>query len=52
MIDMPDRPRDPFTCVRCGMTIHDERRYVFCSQECQDLDVPDQPGIGGVRVPR
>lgn len=49
MLDTPDRPREPFTCVRCGMTIHNERRYIYCSDACQDADVPTEPGRGGVR---
>lgn len=49
MIDLPERPREPFACVRCGMTIHSEQRYVYCSDACRDADVPTEPVCGGVR---
>ncbi len=45
MLDLdPQRPAqrrgDPFPCVRCGGPILAVARYVYCSQECQDADVP------------
>ena len=52
MIDLPDQPepeRNPFVCIRCGLTIHNEQRYVYCSDICQQADVPTEPGRGGVR---
>lgn len=48
MIDMPEREREPWNCMRCGLPIPSPR-YVYCSEECQDADVPIEPGRGGVR---
>lgn len=51
MIDMPDRPEDgsePRPCIRCGQPIPDGDWYIYCSENCRALDVPDKPGIGGV----
>lgn len=51
MIDMPDRPntpREPCLCIYCGKPIHDGDWYIYCSTECRDADVPNEPGRGGV----
>lgn len=52
-LSLPPRPAwaAPLPCIRCKAEITEPGKYVYCSDECRETDVPTEPGKGGAPRP-